>query len=84
MSDVTVSVETVEGVRPVELSADLLDDQLIGPLVDRARAGGLHSDPTGQERKRWAMRGKPALTVTPASRWRRGQRRSTSGTPGTS
>lgn len=41
MSDVTVSVETVEEVRPVELSADLLDDQLIGQLVDRARAGGL-------------------------------------------
>jgi transposase-like protein len=41
MSDVTVSIETVEEVQPVELSADLLDDQLIGQLVDRARAGGL-------------------------------------------
>jgi putative transposase len=41
MSDVSVSVETVEEVRPVELSADLLDDQLLGQLVDRARAGGL-------------------------------------------
>lgn len=40
MSDVTVSVEAVEEVRP-ELVADLLDDQLIGQLVDRARAGGL-------------------------------------------
>ena len=41
MSDVTVSVEAVEEVRPVELPADLLDDQLIGQLVDRARASGL-------------------------------------------
>ncbi|MGP4091099.1 hypothetical protein [Streptomyces sp. KR55] len=41
MSDVTASIEAVEEVRPVELSADLLDDQLIGQLVDRARAGGL-------------------------------------------
>lgn len=45
MSDVTASVEAVEDVRPVELSADLLDDllddQLIGQLVDRARASGL-------------------------------------------
>jgi hypothetical protein len=41
MSDVIVSVEAVEASRPVELSADLLDDQLIGQLVDRARAGGL-------------------------------------------
>jgi transposase-like protein len=41
MSDVTVSVEAVEEVRPVELPTDLLDDQLIGQLVDRARASGL-------------------------------------------
>ena len=41
MSDVIVSVEAVEASRPVELSADLLDDQLIGQLVDRAKAGGL-------------------------------------------
>lgn len=41
MSGVTASIEAVEEVRPVELSADLLDDQLIGQLVDRARAGGL-------------------------------------------
>jgi hypothetical protein len=40
MSDVTASVEAVEEVRPVELAADLLDDQLIGQLVDGpARAG---------------------------------------------
>jgi putative transposase len=32
------SVEVVEENRPVELSADLLDDQLIGKLVDRARS----------------------------------------------
>ena len=41
MSDVIVSAEAVEASRPVELSADLLDDQLIGQLVDRAQAGGL-------------------------------------------
>jgi putative transposase len=41
MSDVTVSAEKVEEARPLELSADLLDDQLIGQLVDRARAGGI-------------------------------------------
>jgi putative transposase len=41
MSDVIVSVEAVEASRPVELSADLLDDQLIGQLIGRARAGGL-------------------------------------------
>ncbi len=41
MSDVTASVEAVEEVRPVELSADVLNDQLIGQLVDRARASGL-------------------------------------------
>ena len=41
MSDVIVSVEAVEASRPVGLSADLLGDQLIGQLVDRARAGGL-------------------------------------------
>ncbi|MFF7680953.1 IS256 family transposase [Actinacidiphila glaucinigra] len=41
MSDVASSVEAVEEVRPVELTADVLDDQLIGQLVDRARAGGL-------------------------------------------
>ena len=41
MSDVTVSAEVVEEVRPIELSADVLDEQLIGQLVDRARAGGL-------------------------------------------
>ncbi|MFH8387087.1 IS256 family transposase [Kitasatospora sp. NPDC018058] len=36
-----VSVEAVEEVRPTELSADLLDEQLIGQLVDRAQASGL-------------------------------------------
>ncbi|WP_406385416.1 hypothetical protein [Streptomyces sp. NBC_01618] len=39
MSDVTASVETVEEVRPVELSADLLDEQLIGQSTGPARAG---------------------------------------------
>ncbi|MDX3097201.1 IS256 family transposase [Streptomyces sp. ME19-03-3] len=37
----TASVEAVEEVRPVELSADVLDEQLLGQLVDRARASGL-------------------------------------------
>ncbi|MFH9016437.1 IS256 family transposase [Streptomyces sp. NPDC017943] len=37
----TVSAEAVEEVRPSELSADVLDEQLIGQLVDRARASGL-------------------------------------------
>jgi putative transposase len=41
MSDVTASVEAVEEVRPVESPADVLDEQLIGQLVDRARASGL-------------------------------------------
>ncbi|WP_419196580.1 IS256 family transposase [Actinacidiphila glaucinigra] len=37
----TARVEAVEEVRPVELSADVLDDRLIGQLVDRAHASGL-------------------------------------------
>lgn len=38
MSDVTVSVEAVEEVRPTGLPADLLDDQVIGQLVELATA----------------------------------------------
>ncbi|GAA2433009.1 transposase [Streptomyces glaucus] len=41
MSDVTVSAEAVEEVRPAGVPADVLDEQLVGPLVDRARASGL-------------------------------------------
>ena len=41
MSDVTAKVEAVEEVRSVESPADVLDEQLISQLVDRARAGGL-------------------------------------------
>ena len=41
MSNVIASVEAAEDVRPVELPADVLDEQLIGQLMDRARAGGL-------------------------------------------
>ena len=41
MSDVIVSAEAIDEGRPTMVSADLLDDQLIGQLVDRARAGGL-------------------------------------------
>ncbi|MFJ6774819.1 IS256 family transposase [Kitasatospora sp. NPDC091257] len=37
----TVSAEAVEAVRPAELQPAALDDQLIGQLVDRARASGL-------------------------------------------
>ncbi len=44
MSDVIASVEAAEDVRLVERSADVLDEQLIGQLVDRARAGGLAVD----------------------------------------
>ncbi|GLW73721.1 IS256 family transposase [Kitasatospora phosalacinea] len=47
MTDVTVSAEAVEAVRPVELQSDALDDQLIGQLVDRARASGLQLTGTG-------------------------------------
>lgn len=36
MSDVAVSAEAVEEVRPAGLPADVLDEQLIGQLVDRA------------------------------------------------
>lgn len=38
MSDVAVSVEAVEEVRPTGLPADLLDDQVIGQLVELATA----------------------------------------------
>ena len=41
MSDMITSVEVVEEIRPAGLSADLLDDQLTGKLVDRARSRGL-------------------------------------------
>ncbi|OKJ13627.1 IS256 family transposase [Kitasatospora sp. CB01950] len=41
MTDVTVSAEAVEAARPAALQPDALDDQLIGQLVDRARASGL-------------------------------------------
>ncbi|MGW7704445.1 IS256 family transposase [Kitasatospora sp. NPDC054768] len=41
MKEVTVSAEAVEAVRPAELQPAALDDQLIGQLVDRARASGL-------------------------------------------
>ncbi|WP_033826223.1 IS256 family transposase [Kitasatospora sp. MBT63] len=41
MTDVTVSAEAVKAVQPVELRPDALDDQLVGQLVDQARASGL-------------------------------------------
>lgn len=41
MTDVTVSAEAVEEVRPTGLKPDALDDQLISQLVDRAQAGGI-------------------------------------------
>ncbi|MBB5109747.1 hypothetical protein FHS40_008877 [Streptomyces spectabilis] len=41
MTDVTVSAEAVEEVQPTGLQPDALDDQLIGQLVDRAKADGI-------------------------------------------
>ena len=41
MSDVIVSAEAVEEVQLAERGLDVLDEQLIGQLVDRARAGGI-------------------------------------------
>ncbi|MFD9130752.1 IS256 family transposase [Kitasatospora sp. NPDC059571] len=43
----TVSAEAVEAARPAELQPDALDDQLIGQLVDRARASGLQLTGSG-------------------------------------
>src|SRR5436190_21913177 len=40
MTDVIVSAEAVEEVQPAGIPA-ALDDQLIGQLVDRAKAGGI-------------------------------------------
>jgi transposase-like protein len=40
MTDVTVSAEVVESVKPAG-APDALDDQLIGQLVDRAKADGI-------------------------------------------
>jgi Transposase and inactivated derivatives len=40
MTDVIVSAEAVEEVKPAG-APDALDDQLIGQLVDRAKAGGI-------------------------------------------
>jgi transposase-like protein len=40
MTDVIVSAEAVEEVQPAKMP-EALDDQLIGQLVDRARAGGI-------------------------------------------
>jgi putative transposase len=41
MTDVTVSAEAVEEVKPAGLAPDTLDGQLISQLVDRAQAGGI-------------------------------------------
>ncbi len=41
MTDVIVSAAAVEEVEPAGLKPDALDDQLIGQLVDRAKAGGI-------------------------------------------
>ncbi|UQA97420.1 hypothetical protein K9S39_41145 [Streptomyces halobius] len=40
MTDVAVSAEAVEEVKPTELKPDALDDQLLSRLVDRAKADG--------------------------------------------
>jgi hypothetical protein len=41
MTDVTVSGEAVEEVKPTGLAPDALDDQLISQLADRAQADGI-------------------------------------------
>lgn len=41
MTDVTVSAETVAEVQPSGLAPDVLHDQLISQLVDRAKADGI-------------------------------------------
>ncbi|WUA39875.1 IS256 family transposase [Streptomyces sp. NBC_01367] len=41
MTDVTVSAEAVAEVQPSGLAPDVLDDQLISQLVDRAKADGI-------------------------------------------
>ncbi|WUQ55761.1 IS256 family transposase [Streptomyces virginiae] len=41
MTDVTVSAESVAEVQPSGLAPDVLDDQLISQLVDRAKADGI-------------------------------------------
>lgn len=47
MTDVTVSAEAVAEVQPSGLAPDVLDDQLISQLVDRAKADGIKL--TGQD-----------------------------------
>ncbi len=65
MSDVTIHATESEveaaGMKPVAGRQDALDDQLIGQLVDRARAEGLNL--TGAGRKRWMTRWKAALNA---------------------
>lgn len=46
MTDVIVSAEAVEEAQPAGLDPAVLDDQLIGQLVDRAKADGINL--TGQ------------------------------------
>ncbi|GAA3249103.1 hypothetical protein GCM10010493_22950 [Streptomyces lavendulae subsp. grasserius] len=41
MTDVTVSAEAVAEVQPSGLAPDVLDDQLVSQLVDRAEADGI-------------------------------------------
>ena len=74
MSNVNVTAEGVEEARPAA-APDLLDGQLIGQLVDRARGhfpteaaalkcvymAVMSLDPTGAGRKRWITPWKPAL-----------------------
>ncbi|MFF3559469.1 hypothetical protein ACFYXS_05440 [Streptomyces sp. NPDC002574] len=46
-------------VRPVEMSADVLDDQLIRQLVDRARASGHQLASVADERRIFRSAGIP-------------------------
>jgi hypothetical protein len=67
MSDVIASVEAVEDVRPVDLPADVLDGQLIGQLVNQARAGGLLQVAQGP-----GPTGRATHPPRRAMRWKRG------------
>lgn len=50
MTDVTVSAEAVEEAQPAGMKPDALADQLIGRLVDRAKADGIKLTGEGELR----------------------------------
>ncbi|MFI8081946.1 transposase [Kitasatospora sp. NPDC086009] len=59
MTDVTVSAEAVEAMRPSALRPDALDGQLIVQLVARARASGLQLTGVGGLFQQLTPRGRP-------------------------